>query len=153
MFLWRLSTLRYANVFDGGYGLENDGRWNSQGIAITYTSTSTALCVLEKLVHIEDPTLLPDLVMVRYSVPAEVPIEGIELGQLPPDWQADEGHTQQIGTNWLNARTGALLQVPSAIVAFDGAPDRNVIINHAHPLSRLIAPDRFDPFIFDRRLV
>jgi RES domain-containing protein len=31
MRLWRLSSERRARDFDGGYGLSNDGRWNSRG--------------------------------------------------------------------------------------------------------------------------
>ena len=64
MLLWRLSIARYARIFDGGYGLHNEGRWNSRGTRITYAATSPALCVLEKLVHIDDPALLPPLLMV-----------------------------------------------------------------------------------------
>jgi RES domain-containing protein len=57
MLLWRLSIRRYANIFDGGYGLLFDGRWNTVGHAVTYCATSPSLCVLENLVHIEDPAL------------------------------------------------------------------------------------------------
>ncbi len=35
MLLWRLSTRPYANIFDGGYGLLFDGRWNAVGHAVT----------------------------------------------------------------------------------------------------------------------
>ena len=72
MILWRLSGREHAARFDGGYGLLYDGRWNSVGHAVTYCATSPALCVLENLVHIQDPDLLPDLVMVRYRVPDEL---------------------------------------------------------------------------------
>ena len=36
------------------------------GHPVTYGATSPALCVLEKLVHVEDPMLLPELMMIRY---------------------------------------------------------------------------------------
>ena len=62
--LWLLSTSTYAARFDGGYGLGNDGRWNGRGRPVTYCSTGPALCVLEKLVHISDLSLLPDNMMV-----------------------------------------------------------------------------------------
>jgi RES domain-containing protein len=54
MLLWRLSGLRHASSFDGGYGLLFDGRWNTVGHAVTYCAISPSLCVLEKLVHVED---------------------------------------------------------------------------------------------------
>jgi RES domain-containing protein len=59
MILWRLSAERYVRVFDGGYGRLYQGRWNSAGHPVTYSSTSPSLCVLEKLLHIQDPNLLP----------------------------------------------------------------------------------------------
>ncbi len=64
MLLWRLSGVQYASAFDGGYGLLFEGRWNTAGHAVTYCASSPSLCVLEKLVHIEDPDLLPALIMV-----------------------------------------------------------------------------------------
>ena len=79
MLLWRLSGRQHAAVFDGGYGLLFDGRWNTAGHAVTYCATSPSLCLLEKLVHIEDPALLPDLIMVTYDVPDSLAIEIISL--------------------------------------------------------------------------
>ena len=73
MRLWRLSTLQFADAFDGGYGLRFDGRWNTVGRPVTYAATSPSLCVLEKLVHVEAPALLPSRAMVSFEVPDEVP--------------------------------------------------------------------------------
>ena len=83
MLLWRLSGKHHARALDGGYGLNFDGRWNTVGHAVTYCATSPALCVLEKLVHIEDPALLPELVMVTYEVPDAVGIEDVLLKRAP----------------------------------------------------------------------
>ena len=83
MLLWRLSGKRHAAAFDGGYGLRFDGRWNVAGHPITYCATSPALCVLEKLVHIEDPALMPDLVMVTYEAPDAIGAASVELDELP----------------------------------------------------------------------
>ena len=54
MLLWRLSGVQHAEAFDGGYGLLFEGRWNTIGHAVAYCATSPSLCVLEKLVHVED---------------------------------------------------------------------------------------------------
>src|SRR5690242_19824648 len=104
MLLWRLSTRQYADVFDGGYGLLFDGRWNTVGHAVTYCASSPSLCVLEKLVHIEDPVLLPELVMVTYRVPNSLEAEQIKLGDLPAEWRQREGWTQQRGDQWHRSR-------------------------------------------------
>ena len=96
MLLWRLSGRQHAAVFDGGYGLSFDGRWNTAGHAVTYCATSPSLCLLEKLVHIEDPALLPDLIMVTYDVPDSLAIEIIELADLPSDWRHQEALTHRV---------------------------------------------------------
>jgi len=134
MDLWRLSGAAHAHALDGGYGLLFDGRWNSIGHAVTYAATSPSLCVLEKLVHIEDPTLLPELIMIRYWVPDDLAIERIGLDDLPPGWRRDETLTQSWGDRWHAAVTAPLLQVPAAIVPLANSPNLNVVINHRHPI-------------------
>lgn len=153
MILWRLSARQHARTFDGGYGLLFDGRWNTVGHPVTYCATSLVLCVLEKLVHVQDPDLLPALVMVRYQVPESVGIETITLAQLPDDWQRQEGWTQRQGDDWHRSLGAPLLRVPSAIVPLDGSPDVNVLINHRHPATADIAIIAAEPFALDYRLL
>lgn len=153
MVLWRLSGKAHAHAFDGGYGLLNDGRWNTVGHPVTYCSTSPALCVLEKLVHIQDPDLLPALVMVRYEVPNAMASEAVSLRDLPPNWQRLEDWTQRRGDRWHSALDAPLLRVPSAIVPLDGSPDVNVVVNHRHPAVRDIRIVATEPFAMDVRLL
>src|SRR5271163_2742070 len=121
MLLWRLSGVRHARAFDGGYGLLFDGRWNSAGHAVTYCATSPALCVLEKLVHVEDVALLPDLVMLTYEVPDDLAPHNVALENLPADWTKQETFTQAMGDQWHQARTALLLRVPSALLPLAGS--------------------------------
>lgn len=152
MILWRLSGLANARTFDGGYGLLFDGRWNTVGHAVTYCATSPALCVLEKLVHIEDPTLMPSFVMLRYAVPDDLACETIALAELPDDWQRHESLTQSRGDRWHAALAAPLLRVPSAVLPLDGAPDVNVLINHRHPDTARITLAAAESFVLDVRL-
>jgi RES domain-containing protein len=152
MILWRLSVHVHAETFDGGYGLLFDGRWNTVGHAVTYCATSPALCVLEKLVHVESPDLLPELVMVRYSVPDDLPVDSVEISELPGDWRRQESLTQQHGDHWHKSLSASLLRVPSAIVPLDGSPDVNVLINHRHPAVARITISATEPFTLDPRL-
>ena len=152
MLLWRLSGTGYAHVFDGGYGRLFDGRWNTVGHAVTYCATSPSLCVLEKLVHVEDPDLLPELVMVTYEVPDTLGTESVRLEALPADWRRDEAGTQRLGDAWHSGLAQPLLRVPSAIVPIAGSPDVNVLINHAHADSGRIIITRQEPFVLDPRL-
>ena len=152
MILWRLSGIPHAKSFDGGYGLLYDGRWNTAGHAVTYCATSPSLCVLEKLVHVEDPGLLPALVMVRYDVPDSLGMETIAVGDLPESWRLQESLTQQRGDQWRAALAAPLLRVPSAIVPLDGSPDLNVLINHRHPAVAEIRMIATEAFALDVRL-
>ena len=153
MLLWRLSGRQHAQALDGGYGLHFDGRWNTVGHAVTYCATSPSLCVLEKLVHVEDPDLLPELVMVTYKIPDSIGIEDLELDQLRADWRQHEAWTQQKGDGWHQARHTPLLRVPSAIVPVAGSPDLNVIVNHNHPASADLRIIRSEAFSLDSRLL
>ncbi|MDH6235239.1 RES domain-containing protein [Mesorhizobium soli] len=152
MLLWRLSGKQHAQALAGGYGLHFDGRWNTVGHAVTYCATSPALCVLEKLVHVEDPALLPELVMVRYEVSDSVAVEDIRLTDLPADWRRNEAWSQQRGDAWQERRSTPLLRVPSAIVPVLGSQDLNVLINHSHPAAADIRIVGQEPFSLDQRL-
>lgn len=153
MRLWRLSSLQFAEAMDGGYGLLFNGHWNTVGWPVTYMATSPSLCVLEKLVHVEDPTLLPALAMVVYDVPDATPVAHRTLSDLPDDWRRREGDTQRLGDEWLAGLEHALLFVPSAIVPLADSPDWNVIVNHRHPAAGAIRIERIEPFELDVRLL
>jgi RES domain-containing protein len=130
MRLWRLSSVRRARDFDGGYGISNDGRWNSRGRPVTYCSTVASLTALEKRVHVSDPALLPPQVLVTYELPDSISTRAIEINDLPADWVARETYTRALGDEWLDSGAQALLFVPSVIVPIANVPDRNVLINH-----------------------
>lgn len=154
MRLWRLATEAHAEVFDGGYGLLHDGRWNATGDPVTYCATVPSLCVLEKLIHIEAVEDLPrDLRMVEYEAPDDLGMETWELDDLPSDWRSNELDMRARGSGWLRGATAPLLRVPSVVVAEPGASDRNIVINHRHPGHRRIALRGVRPFALDPRLL
>jgi RES domain-containing protein len=153
MQLWRLSGAAHARTFDGGYGLLYAGRWNSVGRAVTYCAMSPSLCVLEKLVHIEDPGLLPELAMVRYEAPDDLPLARVGLDDLPPDWRRREALTQGMGDDWHVADAAPLLQVPSAVVPLARSPDLNILLNHRHVGTAQIRIAEVTAFSLDLRLL
>ena len=67
------------------------------GRPVTYCSTGPALCVVEKLAHIENAGLLPDdAMLVRYHVPDKLCIGESSLEDLPEGWHADERLTREV---------------------------------------------------------
>jgi RES domain-containing protein len=152
MRLWRLSSERRARDFDGGYGISNDGRWNTRGRPITYCATVPSLAALEKRVHVSDPALLPPQVMVAYDVPDDISMRTIHIDDLGPDWTARETYTQARGDRWLDSVAEALLFVPSVIVPIADVPDRNVLINHRVAIAASIKIAQIVAFTLDPRL-
>ena len=152
MHLWRLSSERRARDFDGGFGLSNNGRWNTRGRPVTYCSTVASLTALEKRVHVTDPALLPAQVLVTYELPDSVSKRAIDINDLSADWTVRETYTQQIGDQWLDAETEVLLLVPSVIVPIAKVPDRNVLINHRATNVASIKIVHITPFTLDPRL-
>jgi RES domain-containing protein len=152
MLLWRLSSARRAADFDGGFGVFNDGRWNTRGRAVTYCSTVPSLAALEKRVHVADPVLLPPQVMVAYDVPDGISVRRIEIDELPADWVMQQTSTQRLGDRWLDAADEVLLSVPSVIMPIANAPDRNILINHRAANASAIRIKTTTPFTLDPRL-
>jgi RES domain-containing protein len=152
MRLWRLSSGRHARNFDGGYGLSNDGRWNTRGRPVTYSCTVPSLAALEKRVHVSDPALLPAQVLVAYEVPDHISKRTLVATELPPDWPVRDTYTQGIGDRWLHSVTEALLFVPSVIVPIANVPDLNVLINHRVSATLTIQIADVIPFTLDPRL-
>ena len=152
MRLWRVSSVRRAREFDGGYGLAHNGRWNTAGRPVTYCSTVASLSALEKRVHVGDPGLLPPQAIVEYDVPDDCAVRRIELDELPADWARREVDTQTIGNDWLDAANADLLLVPSVVVPIASAPDRNVLINHRRPATTRMTIVAVTPFTLDARL-
>ena len=153
MRMWRLSGSSYAYRFDGGFGRLHDGRWNTRGHPITYCATGPALCLLEKLAHIEDAGLLPDdTVLVRYEVPDDLRVEQFPLDSLPDNWRANAPVTQSFGNLWLDRVSASLLRVPSVIVPVPDADDRNILVNHQHEDASRIAISSVERFEYDPRL-
>jgi RES domain-containing protein len=152
MYLWRLSSERRARDFDGGYGLFNDGRWNSRGHPVTYCATVASLTALEKRVHVSDPALLPAQVLVTYEAPDTISKRTISISDLPSDWMERQTETQSIGNEWLDAEAEVLLLVPSVILPIANLPDCNVLINHRVNDSIKIKIVDVTPFTLDPRL-
>ena len=152
MRLWRLSSVRHARDFYGGYGLSFDGRWNTRGRPVIYCSTAPSLAALEKRVHVTDPALLPPQVMVAYDLPDDLASGTIQIADLPSDWTIQQTLTQNIGDSWLDASAQVLLFVPSVVMPIANTTDRNVLINHRVAGAASIEIAEITPFTLDPRL-
>ncbi|MBA2670622.1 MAG: RES family NAD+ phosphorylase [Gemmatimonadetes bacterium] len=118
--------------------------------AAVYAAENRALAVLETLVHTNPRRIPPDLVLLTISIPDDVPQTTWSVDDLPPGWRelgADPARDR--GTQWLTARTGALLWTPSAILP----AEFNAILNPAHPDHARARIAERESFAFDPRLL
>ena len=137
-FAYRVTRATYAATTEvalsGVGGLYDAGRWHEKGRHILYTSQSTSLALMERLVHADEwiAERHPDRVMLTLNVPALswIGFTAEELAARDPNWRV-EGNLlcRRLGTLWLaRAKTCALL-VPSAANPLE----YNILFNPMHP--------------------
>ena len=138
---WRVVRENFATrAFDGEGARVWGGRWHSAGRAVVYTSATTSLGLLEKMVH-TDEGLLPFFITVPVTFDADL-IEtvafmracdrrAVQPGELPANWRSLPAphELQQIGNAWLDSMRSCILEVPSVIVPHES----NFILNPKHP--------------------
>ena len=119
--LWRISE--YASL-DGGGGIAVDGRWHSAGRPIVYAAETSALAMLEVLVHLEVDEMPPSFQLLEIEAPDDLASASWPIEQDP----ADQTATRAWGDVWLSGGDAALARVPS-VIAPRGS---NWLINPAH---------------------
>src|SRR5690606_21457974 len=134
----------------GRGGLLVAGRWDTPRWRVTYASESLALASLEVLVHCVIDLLPMDLVAVEVGVPPKVKIHEVGASELPRTWRTHPAprRLQQIGNQWLDTGSSAILKVPSAVVLTES----NFLINPTHPAFAELRIVRRFKFTFDERL-
>jgi RES domain-containing protein len=149
MELFRLTKKEHANL-EGTGGLMFSGRWHEKGTRVIYTASSRSLAILEYLVHITDPALIPKgLVLMTLYVPDSNPVIKIDANSLAANWKENQSITAQMGTKFLKENKILYLAVPSAIVS----TEFNFIINPAHKDIANCKISSLDKFSFDNRLL
>jgi RES domain-containing protein len=126
MGLWRISS--YADLSGVG-GLNSGARWHSKGRRIVYLADHPSSALLEMLVHMDRDVVPAPYQLLRIVVPDDIAIEAVRIKELSVDWRTETIASRQIGDQWLDRSSSALLQVPSAI----SQQGHNFLLNPAHP--------------------
>jgi len=96
-----------------------------------------------------DPDLIPSTYqLLRVVVPDEIVVQTI-TARLPADWRSETMISRELGDDWLDRSTSALLQVPSAI----SERANNFLLNPAHPDAVKISIAEIIKAPFDSRLL
>lgn len=151
MILYRIARCPYAADLSGTGARLYGGRWSNIGKAVVYLASSSSLSLLEVLVHLQQPLLVPDdYCRMEVEVPDEN-VLSVKIEELPANWR-DISPPQiltRFGDGFLKEGKYLLLKVPSSIVP----TEYNYLLNPAHPdmnKVKLLTRERFD---FDSRLV
>lgn len=148
--VWRLSKYKFSkDAFSGEGAKLNGGRWNSKGSPMIYTAEHESLAVLEILVGLEDPSILPCYVLFQVEFDESL-VEVVKDDALPGDWRASPPplSTQEIGDNWASGARSAVLCVPSVVIP----NERNYLLNPLHPDFGKISVGDPTHYDFDPRL-
>ncbi len=148
--VWRLVTARVAeSAFSGEGARLYGGRWNRKGVPVVYTAGSQSLAMLEMLV--QDEPLRAQYVTIPATLPGNLKMERVTLGQLPLDWRdiAAREQLQAIGSEWVKRKSSAVLAVPSAVIP----SETNYLLNPLHPAFSRIEIGAAEAFVTDLRLI
>lgn len=123
------------------------GRWNSPGFRAVYLADSVALAALEIVAHAG--SVAQRYVAFEVEVPTRL-VTGVPWEEAPPDWQRRDGWCRGIGDEWLRTQSSVGIRVPSAVLG-PAIPDRNVVVNMAHPkASQIVVQQSIDLWLDER---
>lgn len=134
-------------IYDDQEAAKYPGRWNSEGVRVVYAAEHYSTALLEKLVQLN--FILPRaLHWISVSIPAGTSYETFPTHP-HPGWDGrSETVCKHFGDAWIAEARSALLFVPS----IPARPDRNVLINRAHPDALRFTHSRPEPVPWDLRL-
>lgn len=134
-------------IFDATGSTIAPGRWNAAGSPMIYTSEHYSTALLEKLVH-GSGRLPPNQHYVMVTIPRGLTYEVLSAPELP-DWDhMPPNVSKEFGERWCLEKRSLVLIVPSVVAR----PDRNFLINSAHPEFRHIVTSLHEHVFWDRRL-
>jgi RES domain-containing protein len=153
--VWRIApdTPDYVAEDLSGKGAETTGgRWNAKGLPLLYTSQTQSLACLETFVHLNAGGLPLNRFLIAVDIPDGVwtSAQRHVSSSLPVGWEAEPAGKVSIdlGSDWLRAKSSALLVVPSVIV-----PDEfNILINLTHRDSSAITAVKLRKWLYDPRM-
>lgn len=150
MQVYRLSREKFANTLSGRGAAIKGARWNSAGVEIIYTASNRSLAMAEVAVHFTLATLPIDYMMTTIFIPDDIPLQRLQLTDLPKDWNTfpHPTNTQKIGDTFINDNEYCILEIPSAVTQ----GDVNIVINPNHIDFTRIKILSNEKFPFDKRI-
>ena len=148
---WRILKAKYQDQPLSGEGARRvGGRWNHRGTPLVYLAESIALATLEVLVHLQDAETLPKYALADIQFDSSL-VRELRAEDLPENWNVfpHPASTKEIGRQWVDTRSSALLKVPSSV----SPREANYLLNPEHPDANgvevaAVLDHAFDPRLF-----
>jgi len=119
------------------------GRWNSQGVRVTYLAEHPALAALEVLNYVGLYRSVQGYQLYRLEVPEH------EIKQAPDSIEVhDHAQTRAFGDDWVRRGSSLALRVKSVT----GPDSFNVLLNQQHPGMNALVAEFLGPYRFDDRV-
>lgn len=127
MLVYRIVHKKYSDTLFAS-GLQ--GRWNSEGKKVLYTSESVSPAYLENMAQRRGFGLNNDFCIMVIEIPSKVPFYEVTFSDLPDGWRSFRNYAkcQQIGNTWFDRSEFLYMKVPSAVVT----ENNNIVINTLH---------------------
>ncbi len=150
MILFLIAKTEFIRDLSGTGPRLYGGRWNPKGISVIYTSESRTLAALEFFVHLNRTVIPPGLSLASIEIPDQASGKEITIEELPRIWRSYPAPLElaNIGASWIRSKESLLLRVPSVIIP----PEKNILINTAHPEMTGVRITRVEPYSPDPRL-
>jgi RES domain-containing protein len=147
---WRLLPAKHQrDAFTGEGARIAGGRWSMRGTRAVYLASSLPLAALETLLFTGEAAQGIAYVAFRVEIPDEVTVAVLPPAKLPSTWRVEPApeSVRRIGSEWVAAGAGALLQVPSAVLP----QEWNYLLNPTHPDFAKLRISKPEPFQFNPR--
>jgi RES domain-containing protein len=148
MKIYRIIPKKFASDLSGTGAKLYGGRWNRIGVPLLYTSENLSLAVLENIVHVQNPAILPIFKALTIEIPNSYQEYSVE--DLPNNWVSQNSFEalQILTDDFIKSGQYLAMKVPSATVEME----YNLLINPVHPLFKNISIIKQQDFSFDQRL-
>ncbi len=148
MKIYRITPQKFALDLSGMGAKLYGGRWNRVGVPMLYTSENLSLAVLENVVHIQNPAILPTFKAITIELPGS--FKEYSVNDFSENWVSQDGFEElrKLTDDFVKAGEFLAMKVPSAIIEMEF----NFLINPQHPLFKEISIVKQQHFSFDQRL-
>jgi RES domain-containing protein len=148
MKIYRITPQKFALDLSGMGAKLYGGRWNRVGVPLLYTSENLSLAVLENIVHIQNPAILPTFKAITIEIPDS--FREYSTNDFPKNWinQNAFEELRKLTDNFIESGKFLAMKVPSAVIEME----YNFLINPQHFLFKEVKIINQQEFSFDQRL-